>query len=154
MIGELPGRFVFDWIADSGKELGRAQMLPGRYQGLNFSFDTESEAPLSGGTFYLEGVATKDAAQVSFSGAVTLDTAVKMVGAPFEMLLEGGRSPRIGLQLTVTDPSEGDTAFDYLDFAALDEDGDGQLEIAPASTAHNILRRNLQAHDHYRALEL
>jgi len=154
VIGELPGRFVFDWVADDGQELGQAELIAGRYQGLNFSFGSESAAPFGGASFYLEGIAEKDDLSIAFSGAITLDPAVKMVGAPFELELEGGGSLEVGLQLLSVDPSEGDTAFDHLDFGALDIDGDGILEIAPTSTAHNILRRNLQAHDHYRALEL
>ena len=61
---------------------------------------------------------------------------------------------RVG-QLSPLDPLEMDTLFDGVDFAALDRDGDGRIQIAPDSSdeetvaAYNAIRRTFQTHDHF-----
>ncbi len=76
-----------------------------------------------------------------------------MVGAPFELVITDATRSTLGIQLLPTDPVESNSLFDGLDFAALDEDRDGVVEIVPGDEAHNILRRTLQSHAHDKVVE-
>ncbi len=152
--GELPGSFLADLSA--GTELGLATLLEGDYHGMNLSFRTAGasdglpgEDPLSGHTALLEGVARKDGRTVDFHAQLDVQEGLQMVGGPFVLAVREGTVATLALVLYTIDPSEFDTLFDGLDFGALDEDDDGQVAIAPGTTAHNILAKTLVRHDHW-----
>lgn len=156
--GELPGNFIFDWIAHDGMKLGDADMLTGVYHGINLTFrhaDADdklaSDDPLLDHTGYYAGVARKDGRDIAFTIVADINEGTQMVGAPFDWTLEEDTPGTIEIQLYPTDPVEGKSMFDGLDFGALDEDGDGEVSIAPGDTAHNIFVRLVQSHVHYRA---
>ncbi|MCB9753814.1 MAG: hypothetical protein H6713_28050 [Myxococcales bacterium] len=156
IIGELPGRFVVDWCADAGQSLGDATLTVGDYNGANFFFGLagendgiEPEDPLFGQTTEFVGTAVKDAQTVAFTAVVAQDEGREIVGAPFELDVTTTSANTLGLQLLPTDPFEGDTVFDGVDFAALDEDGDGAVALELDETTLNLLRRALQDHDYY-----
>jgi hypothetical protein len=73
------------------------------------------------------------------------------VGLPLALDLGAGgeQDVELGLELFTHDPIEGDTVFDGLDFAMLDDDGDHVIVIEPDTEAYNLLRRSTQAHDYY-----
>jgi hypothetical protein len=79
-----------------------------------------------GHTAYFAGVASKDGADVAFTAALDVSEGTQMVGAPFELSVEADTKAEIGVQLEATDPVEGKSMFDGLDFGALDDDGDGR----------------------------
>jgi len=159
--GELVGDFVFDWFAGDGLGLGTADVLVGNYEGLNFTFRSSSAAdgltaddPLLGHTAHFVGVARKGEVAVGFTAVFDVDAAAQMVGAPFETTVDAGVSAPIELRFLPTDPVEGKSLFDGVDFAALDAldmNTDGLATIAPGDVAHNIVRRALQSHVHYAA---
>lgn len=149
--GELPGLHRVDFTED-GASLGRATLLTGRYSGGNFGFG-RSEASglpeLVGHTAWIEGTATQGAVSIAFTALLDVDPSARLVGAPLELEVGPDTGVRLGLRVDLTDPIEGDTLFQKLDFGALDEDGDGVVAIRPGDAAHNTLRRTLQDHDHY-----
>lgn len=154
--GELPGPFVLDFGPGNGKEMGRASLITGTYQGGNFTFrkaaasdSLASSDPLLGHTAYIEGRATKGTKTLSFRAQVDVDEGTQLVGAPFSLLVTESSTGPIGLKPLTKDPELPKTLFDGLDFAALDPDGDGVVALAPGQDAHNILRRTLQVHDFY-----
>lgn len=157
--GELPGAFVIDWLAYDGRELGVATLLAGTYHGANFTFSHAEAAdlpdgdPLIGHTAWLSGTASKDGATVAFTIVVDSPVGRELVGAPFDATLDEEARGALHLRLETVDPSEGDTLFDDLDFAALDADGDGALHIGPdiaeVEGAYHAFRRTFQTHDHY-----
>lgn len=155
IVGELAGRFIFDW-RDDGKVLGAATMLAADYSGANFTFaqaeqsdGIASDDPILGHTFDIAGVATTAGQQISFEAQLDQDEGRRVVGLPFDLSVDEDSDEAIGLTLQLQDPFESDTAFDGIDFLELDDDGDGHVVLAEGSEAHNRLRRNLQAHDHY-----
>lgn len=157
--GELVGEFVFDWVGHDGMMLGTGELLTGDYNGINFTFRAAgpsdglaADDPLSGHTAYFSGVAHKDGEAIAFTAALDVNAGTQMVGAPFEMTVEADTRATIAIQLEATDPVEGRSMFDGLDFAALDEDADGVVDIAPGSAAHNIFVRTIQSHVHYNAV--
>lgn len=156
--GELVGSFVFDWIARDGVALGTADMLVGDYNGFNFLFRKAGEGdglaegdPMIGHTAYFAGVASKDGVDVAFTAALDVSEGTLMVGAPLELSVEADTKLEIGVQLEATDPVEGKSMFDGLDFGALDDDGDDEVVIEPGTAAHNIFVRTIQSHVHYNA---
>lgn len=156
--GELVGDFVFDWIAEDGAQLGVADVLTGDYNGFNFTFRRAGEGdglaaddPLLGHTAHFTGVARSGPDEVAFTAVLDVNAGTQMVGGPFELTVSADSTASIGLQLEATDPVEMKSMFDGLDFAALDEDADGQVDIAPGSEAHNIFVRTIQSHVHYNA---
>ncbi len=159
--GELPGDFLFDWFARDGEVLGMADMLVGDYNGMNFTFRAATVAdglaasdPLLGHAAHFAGVARKGEAEVTFTALLDIDAGTQLVGAPFEDTVDAGSTAPIELQFLPTDPVEGTSLFDGLDFAeldALDSSTDGTASIKPGDAAHNILRRVLQSHVHYNA---
>jgi hypothetical protein len=155
VIGEMDGRFVVDWLDDRAR-LGNAVMIESDYNGANFVFTRaqpgdgiEADDPLVGHTFEIAGVATKDGESWTFSGFVDEDEGRRVIGLPFELDVDASSDETLGLQLLPKDPAEADTAFDDLDFAALDDDGDGVVTIVPGEPAGNVLKKHLQIHDHY-----
>lgn len=157
--GELTGSFVFDWTGHDGMPLGVAEMLTGDYNGMNFSFRAagasdglaEDDA-LLGHSAHFAGTATKDAVTIAFTAVLDVDAGTQMVGAPFELVVADSTKDTLGIQFLPTDPVEGKSLFDGLDFEALDDDGDQVVDIIPGDEAHNILRRTIQTHVHYDAV--
>lgn len=151
--GELPGLFVLDWIAGDGEALGDAALLVGAYHGLNFTFRAAAELPasdpLAGHSAQFAGVARKGPAEIAFTALLDLDEDARLIGAPFALDVDEGTELTLGLRLLLRDPSGAATLFDGVDFAALDDDGDGAVEIVPGDAAHNIIRRALQSHVFY-----
>ena len=154
--GELPGSFVIDFSQANGKELGRASLITGVYQGGNFTFRKAGAAdslpsgdPLLGHTAYIEGSATKGTKTVRFRAQVDVDEGTQLVGAPFPLTVTEDSRATLGFKPLTQDPVLPKTLFDGLDFAALDPDGDNQVEVLPGQDAHNILRRTVQVHDFY-----
>jgi hypothetical protein len=155
VVGELPGRHVIDWRSD-GHVVGVATMLEAHYEGANFSFARASvedgvavDDPIVGHTFDLAGTATLGEHTWTFEALVDQDEDREIVGAPLDLVIDASSDESLGLTLYTRDPLEGDTVFDGIDFAALDDDGDGHVVIAPDTEAYNRLRRNLQIHDNY-----
>ena len=154
VVGELPGRHVFDW-RDDGALIGEATLLDTQYNGANFSFtraeagDVTPDDPIVGHTFEIMGTATQGDESWEFSVLLDQDEGRQVVGLPLDIDLAGDEEIELGLELFVRDPIEGDTLFDGLDFAALDDDGDGVVVIEPDTEPYNRLRRSTQAHDHY-----
>lgn len=155
VVGELPGRFVFDWRND-GAVLGTATMLVAEYSGANFGLTRaqatdglEPDDPIIGHTFDIAGQATLDGITVTFEVQLDQDEDRQIIGIPLDLSVDEDSDESIGLSLAVVDPIESDTIFDGVDFHALDDDGDGHVVLTSESEAYNRLRRNLQAHDHY-----
>lgn len=157
VVGELAGRHVFDW-RDHGSLIGEATLLDAAYSGANFSFTrarvedgVTPDDPIVGHTFEIVGTATLDDETWEFTVLLDQDEGRRVVGLPLELDLHGsnGQEIELGLQLFPLDPIEGDTIFDGLDFAMLDDDGDHVITIEPGTDAYNFLRRSTQAHDHY-----
>jgi hypothetical protein len=155
VVGELPGRHVFDWRAD-GQLIGEAILLEAEYSGTNFSFtraraeDVTPDDPIVGHTFEIVGTATLDGEAWQFSVLLDQDEGRRVVGLPLALDLRADdEDVELGLELFTRDPVEGDTIFDEIDFALLDDDGDHVIVIEPDTEAYNYLRRSTQAHDHY-----
>ena len=156
IIGELPGRYVLDLIGGDGAELGAATLLEGDYNGANFTFvrataedGLSADDPLIGHTMLLEGVARRGEEAIAFSALIDQDEDRQVVGAPLELDLVEGATVRLGVQALVKDPFSADTAFDGIDFGALDGDGDGQVRFVSGDPDANRLRRALQTHTYY-----
>ncbi len=156
VVGELPGRHVFDW-RDDGTVLGEAILLDALYTGANFSFTRaqvedglSSDDPIIGHTFEITGIATLDDEQWTFSVLVDQDQGRRVVGLPLSLDVDpNGQKLELGLQLRVDDPLEQESMFDGIDFAMLDPDGDHVIVIEPDTDAYHRLRRSTQTHDHY-----
>lgn len=155
--GELPGRFVVDWL-DGGAPLGEAAILPGVLDGADFGLgtadrgDVEGDDPLLGHNLYLEAEVTRDDARWTLVMRVPQDTDERVTGAPCAATVADGQPAALALTLRPLDAFEGDTVWDGVDFAALDGDGDGRVEPAVDDTATNRVRRALQTHDHYEVI--
>lgn len=156
--GELLGQFVLDWLADDGATLGTADLLVGDYNGMNLDFRAAAQSdglaaddPLLGHTAHFVGVARSGATEVAFTALVDLDAGAQLIGAPFEAAIDADATAPIELQLVPTDPEEGKSLFDGIDFATLEPGDDGTAAIVPGDVAHNLLRRTLQSHVHYNA---
>lgn len=163
--GALSGRYLLDWLPGGPEELGTGTFIVGSYEGANFTFALASEDdglepsdPLLGHTAIFRGIAEKDGGSIEFSFTFDSPEDRKLVGLPFEYHLEEKTKAAIGVRFVPVDPFEKDTFFDGVDFAALDEDGDGALTIGPDETdtalvsAYNRLRRTFQTHDHYQVV--
>jgi hypothetical protein len=157
-VGELPGRFVIDWIERDGALLGVATFLEGPYDGADFVFaqgtaadGLDADDPLIGATFDVAGRAEKDGRALDFTARVVVDDGTELVGAPFDVEVRDDDAV-FALRILTQDPTEPDTLFDGVDFFAL-APGDGPVAIAPGSEAHNALRRAFRVHDHYRVKE-
>lgn len=155
VVGELPGRFVFDWRED-GHVLGQATMFATQYSGANFTFARASkdegivpDDPILGHTFDIAGEATFEGQTVTFEVQLDQDEDRRVVGLPLDLYVDDDSDETLALTLHLQDPFEADTAFDGIDFLSLDEDGDGHVVIEQDTEAYNRLRRNLQAHDYY-----
>jgi hypothetical protein len=152
--GALAGRFVADLVA--GSAMGDGTLLPGDYHGVNLYFRVAALSDglaasdvLIGHTALLAGTASKDGTTVSFRALLDVQDGLQMVGGPFVLTVEQGTVASLGLTLYTIDPSENDTLFDGLDFGALDEDADGQVELVAGMAGHNVLYKTLIRHDHW-----
>lgn len=151
--GELAGAFVLDFLMGDGATLGEAELIVGDYNGCNIDLRRADELPdadpLRGHTAYFAGTATKNGVALAFTAALDVDAGVQVVGAPFEDTVGVDSQGPLRLQMIAHDPIENLTLFDGLDFAALDDDGDGAVAIVPGDAAHNIFRRAIQSHVFY-----
>lgn len=155
VVGELNGAFVFDWT-DDGLSLGPATMLHAHYSGANFTFDlaqagngVRADDPMVGSTFHIAGRASKDGETVEFEAFVAQDDNRRVIGLPMDLTIDDSTAVSVGIGFTPVDPFDGATIFDAIDFAALDDDADGHVDLTPGMEAFNRLTRNLQTHDHY-----
>lgn len=158
--GELPGHFVLQFAPGETTTVGDATLLVGQYHGVDMTLtratedDVEADDPRLGHTALLIGTASKDGADIHFRIAVDSPDARELVGIPFDEKVDESERPLV-LRLMTRDPSELDTLFDGLDFAPLDADADGEVDIDPGATdtdtvaAYNQFRRTLQTHDHF-----
>lgn len=159
--GELPGEHLIDWMAD-GASLGTATLLAGDYAGVNFRFrrahagdGLEAGDPLLEHSVYIDGTASKGGVDIAFDAVLDIDESYELVGALFAHSVTAGDPAHLRFEIRTSEPYEGKTLFDGIDFAALDAndengaDGDGRVEIRPGTEAHNKLRRTLQSHDYY-----
>lgn len=154
--GELLGDFIVDWMASNGSLLGVASMLPGTYRGGNFTFrharaddGLADDDPLLGHTVFVAGTATRDDQTIEFTAVLDIDEGTDIVGLPMDLEVDDATQVELGLAVFPIDPFEKDTIVDGLDWASLDDDGDGIVAIAPGQDAHNLLRRAVQVHDYY-----
>lgn len=158
--GELSGSFILDWTGHDGATLGTAELLTGDYNGMNFSFRAAdasdglgADDPLLGHSAHFAGTATKDAVTIEFTALLDFSAGTRMFGAPFELLVTEATKDTLGVQLLPTDPVDARSLFDGLDFAVLDDDGDGVVEISVADDeVHDTLRRTLRSHVHHAAV--
>lgn len=166
IVGEMQGRFVVDWL-DDGASLGDADMLEADYDGANFVFTRakagdgiDSDDPLIGHTFQFAGEASKDGMMWTFSGFLDEEEGKRVVGLPIgEEIAAGATTPHLeisegddvtlGVQVLMKDPFEPDTAFDNIDFATSDADGDGDVPFMVGEANYNLLVKQLQVHDQY-----
>lgn len=159
LVGELDGRFVVDVL--SRDLIGEGEFITSKYEAANFTFDLATdqevspEDPLLGHSALLRGVATKDDRSIEFMVVLDAPQDRQLVGAPFPFEITEASKSTVGFQFMLTDPLEGDTFFDGLDFESIDEDQDGEIEIGPTSPegpaqdAYVSLRRTFMTHDHY-----
>ena len=161
--GVLDGAYIAQW-PQANEALGEATLLVGRYEASNFTLERgvavdgglSDEDPLVGETALIEGVARKDGEEIAFSFLLGAPDGRQIVGIPFKAeLSEADAGKRLGFRLLPYDRYEEDTLYDALDFAALDDDGDGAINISESSAsdaeqdAYNTLRRTFQTHDHF-----
>lgn len=157
--GELPGDFVLTWNGQAQPALGTGTLIVGDYHGANFAFraadardSLAAEDPLLGHTFHVTGEIAKAGTTKPFDAVLDVEAGAQIVGAVFESSITEASTAPLALAFFATDPAEGDTAFDGVDFFALPATPAGVIEIRPGSAAHNILRRTFQTHDHYGVL--
>jgi len=160
VIGELDGRFIFDWIADDGVRLGDATMLTANYDAINFSFaraqsaDVSSDDALLGHSMVLEGVARRETEAFAFVALIDQDDGRAMVGGPFRDRVRFASAGPVPLRLRLFDAVQGESAFDQVEFSALPAE-QGVLRIASddeqTAPAHNRIRNALQRHPFYGA---
>lgn len=157
--GELAGRFIYDAFATAGRSWGAATLLPGAYTGMNFTFTSAgpddglaADDPLFGHTAWLAGTARRDGVETPFAATLDVDEGTQMVGGVFELLVDTDSAGTLRFEALMIDPSaEQDTLLDGVDFAAeATAAGTRAATIVPGRPAHNILRRRLQVHDHWR----
>jgi hypothetical protein len=153
--GELPGDFVLVWNGATQPLLGNGTLIVGDYHGANFAFRAADARdslpagdPLIGHTFHVVGSIGKGGTTKPFTAVLDVEPDSEVIGAPFEDVVTEASTETLALEFYPTDPFEGDTPFDGVDFFQLPEAA-GAIAIAPGSTAHNISRRAIQTHDHY-----
>ncbi|MDX2087407.1 MAG: hypothetical protein SFX73_06145 [Kofleriaceae bacterium] len=152
--GELPGDYVLRWNGQAQPPLGVGTLIVGDYHGANFSFraatanDVATLDPLLGHAMHLVGTIAKDGTSKPFTALLDVEADTAVIGAVFEDTITEQSMETLAIQFYATDPFEGDTAFDGIDFFTLPETA-GTIEILPGSTTHNILRRAIQTHDQF-----
>lgn len=161
VLGELAGHHVLTFTPNSEQALGDATFLLGDFTSLNWVFskanvdDVGSEDPLLGHTAVLFGEAQRGDEVVEFSVVIDAPEDRKLEDVPCDFTVDEAFNRTLLIELLPQDPFEDDTLFDGVDFFALDDDGDGIVQIDPNATsragayAYNQLRRTLLTHDHY-----
>jgi hypothetical protein len=159
--GELRGSFILRFTPGEVHELGSATLLVGTYKAADVTLaradNTQVDAgdPLLGHTAALRGVATREGTRHEFEVLLDSPEGRELVGIPFEQRISLDTRDALMLRLSPLDPLEMDTLFDGVDFAALDADGDGSIQITPdvsdeaTVAAYNTIRRAFQTHDHF-----
>ncbi len=158
IIGELTGRFVFDWVADDGMVLGTADLLEGSYEGVNFGL-SHGEAvdgldegdPLLGSSALFEGEVSRDGETRTFSALIVQDADVAVIGGIFQYELRDGQDLTLHLAFLPSPDTTDATPYDGIEFFA-DENAsatEGHVELLPESPDDNRLRKALQSHDFY-----
>ena len=159
--GELPGDFILTWTGQAQPQpvLGEATLLAGDYFGANFAFRAAGSGdglpagdPLAGHAFHITGTVAKEGTSRPFDAVLDVEPDTRVFGAVFERTITEASAETLAIAFFATDPNEQDTAFDGVDFFTLPMTPAGTLEIRPGSTAHNIIRRAIQTHDHYGVL--
>ncbi len=153
--GELPGRFLLRWDAAAPTTLGLATLIVGDYHGANFGFraadaadDLAADDPLVGHALHLTGTVERDGATTAFDALLDVEVDTAVIGAPFAAVITEAATAPLAIEFLPTDATEGDTAFDGVDFATLPVTA-GVVTVRPGSVEHNALRRTLTTHDHY-----
>lgn len=153
--GELPGDFIVRWSTQPQPALGTATLVAGDYHGANFTLRAatatdglDAADPLLGHAFHLEGIVAKDGTTKPFVAVLDVEPDTNVIGAVFEDAISETSAETLAIEFLATDPYEGDTPFDTIDFFTLPETA-GRIDILPGSTTHNILRRAIQTHDRY-----
>jgi hypothetical protein len=153
--GELPGDHILTWDG-AAHALGTATLLVGDYRGANVAFRAATASdgladgdPLIGHTFHLIGAAARDGVTTRFDAVLDIDPGTWLIGAVFEDVVTESSTETLAVRFLPTDPLEGDTPFDGVAFAELTPSADGAALIRPGDVAHNVLRRQIQVHDHY-----
>ena len=157
--GELLGDFILEWPPNETKKLGIATLIAGSYRATNFTFGFGSDNlltpddPLVAHTAVLLGMASKGERIISFMIMIDAPENRKLMGVPFDAMIEADTKGELRLRFNAVDPAEGDTIFDKIDFVDLDEDEDDMIVIAPnldeVDEAYHTLRRDFLTHDHY-----
>lgn len=157
--GELPGDYILTWDGRPQPALGDGTLIVGDYFGANFVFrDADARDnlpagdPLLGRAFHLTGTITKAATTRPFDAVLAIEPGARVVGAVFQASITEASTGPLSIAFFATDPNEGDTPFDGVDFFTLPMTPAGALEIRPGDAAHNIIRRTIQTHDHYSVL--
>jgi hypothetical protein len=152
--GELAGDHVLTFDGQPQNPLGMAQLIVGDYTGANFAFRSTTANdglaagdPLLGHAFHLQGTATRDGITKNLDLVLDVEPDTAVIGAVFQDTVAAGSDHGLAIELYAADPVEGDTAFDGIDFFAISTTD--LVEIRPGSDAHNLVRREIQTHDHY-----
>ncbi len=159
--GEMPGRFVVDWLADDGAVMGTATLLTGDYESANFTFGHGDAGDLLGKTAVLAGVATRDSDGKTFQfvAEIVSPKGRDLVGAPFDLKVTEQTVGKVGFRLTTADPFEDKSLFDGISFADLANDGE-LISFSESTDNENVLeayyrlRRTFQTHDHFELVSL
>jgi hypothetical protein len=160
--GELRGHFLLDLLADDASPIGVAELITGVYQSVNFTFAKATAEdglapldPLLGHTALFVGVARRGAEHVPFRVSLDTPDSRQLVGAPFQVSVTKDSRWTLGFELLTTDPAEGDTLFDGIDFGALPLGADGNMTLdasgaaRAAADAYDTLRGTFMTHDHF-----
>jgi hypothetical protein len=153
--GTLTGKWLIPFLGAS-RNLGLATLLEGDYNGVNLSFCVADEtvgaaatSAIFGHQAMMSGTATNGISTVQFTAIIDIGDAPTMWGGVFELMVAESSSVQLVLHPFSVDPFEEDTFFDGLDFGALDDDGDGTVNLIAGMPAHNILMKSLLSHDHW-----
>lgn len=151
--GELPGDFLFRWTGAATPVLGDGTLIVGDYFGANFAMRaaTANDAdagPLVGHAIHLTGTVAKGGMTTPFDALFDVEPDTSIIGAVFGDTITQASTETLAFQFHPTDPEEGDTAFDGVDFDLLPRTA-GAIAIRPGDPTHNIIRRALTTHDHY-----
>lgn len=130
VIGELPGQFAIDWLADDGRLLGTATVLSGGFDSARLTLV---------GAVELVGIASKEGEDFEFAVTIGFDEPTLVEGIP--PIDAAGSQPIHRLKLTVREPFEGASLFDGIDFR--------QADLTPGGADYNRLLRAVRSHDHY-----
>ena len=144
--GELAGNFVLAWNGQAQPALGLATLLTGDYRGANFAIraadasDVAAGDPLLGHAFHVTGTVTRGGTTRALDATLDVEPDTQVIGLPFEDAITEASTETLAIEFLPQD------AFDGIDFFA---ESTASIEIRPGSTAHNIIRRAIQTHDHY-----